>query len=88
MKQAKAINEIDANLKSLEDKMYLCMRDKIEISETLNNYTLEISNLNEKLEQIISELVFLMHFFLRLSQILKHRQKVHRFHPQQSMPTP
>ena len=43
------INEIDYSLKSLEDKLYLQTKDKITISETLNNYNLELSNLKEKL---------------------------------------
>ena len=43
------INEIDYSLKSLEDKLYLQTKDKITISETINNYNLELSNLKEKL---------------------------------------
>ena len=50
------INEYDYNLKSLEDKFYLETREKIEISETLNNYNLEMSTLKEKLDQIESEI--------------------------------
>ena len=46
------INEIDYLLKSLEDKLYLQTKDKIEISETLNNYNLELSSLKEKLNNI------------------------------------
>lgn len=50
------INEIDYLLKSLEDKLYLQTKDKIEISETLNNYNLELSSLKEKLNNIILDI--------------------------------
>lgn len=50
------INELDYTLKSLEDKLYLQTRDKIEISETLNNYNLELSNLKEKLDHTTSDI--------------------------------
>lgn len=55
-KTEEEMNSNDNKLKALEDKMYLEMRDKVEVSENLNTYSLEIKNLKEKIEYYESEI--------------------------------
>lgn len=50
------INDLDYNLKAEEDKLYLLMKDKIEISETLNNEQLDMESLKEQLAQVDMEI--------------------------------
>lgn len=46
------INELDYNLKSFEDKLYLCTKEKISLEEIIKNEQISIDNLLNKLEEI------------------------------------
>ena len=50
------INEKDYELKSLEDKLYLLNKDKINLIEYINTRKNSISNTNQKIEEIKSEI--------------------------------
>jgi len=51
------INSNDYNLKSMEDKLYLVTKDKINIDEVIKNYNITITNLEEKLESIKNNII-------------------------------
>ena len=51
------INNSDYNLKSMEDKLYLVTKDKINIDEVIKNYNITITNLEEKLESIKNNII-------------------------------
>ena len=51
------INNSDYNLKSMEDKLYLVTKDKINIDEIIKNYNITINNLEEKLESIKNNII-------------------------------
>lgn len=51
------INNSDYNLKSMEDKLYLVTKDKINIDEIIKNYNFNITNLEEKLESIKNNII-------------------------------
>ena len=50
------INEFDYKLKSIEDKLYLSNKSKIEIEEFINSKKESISDCNTKLENILNEI--------------------------------
>ena len=50
------INECDANIQSIDDKLYLINKDKIDISNIINSKKLQLSSLNQKLEKVKNEL--------------------------------
>ena len=51
------INEYDYNLKSIEDKLYLINKDKINITEVIKNHNSIINSLEEKLETIKNNII-------------------------------
>ena len=51
------INSSDYDLKSLEDKLYLVNKDKINITEIIKNQTITINNLEEKLDNIKNNII-------------------------------
>lgn len=50
------INQVDANLQAIDDKIYLINKDKVDISNIINSKKLQLSNLNDRLEKIKNEL--------------------------------
>ena len=51
------INELDASLQAIDDKLYLINKDKVDISNNINSKRLQLNNLNDKLDKIRNELV-------------------------------
>ena len=50
------INDLDNKIKSLEDKLYLMMKDKINVVETINAYNGQLKLLQEKLYSLENQL--------------------------------
>ena len=51
------INDADYNLKSIEDKLYLVAKDKINLDEIIKNHSAIINSLEEKLENIKNNII-------------------------------
>ena len=51
------INELDYNLKSFEDKLYLCTKDRISLEEIIKNEQINIDNLSNKLEEVKNSII-------------------------------
>ncbi len=50
------INKFDYNLKTIEDKLYLANKDKINIEEFINSKNNTINDMSKKLDEVISEI--------------------------------